>query len=99
MRLTSEQIEKIRGVADAVLGPEARVTLFGSRVDDARRGGDIDLLFETDARVEQRAEVICLLHARLLKALGDRRIDVLLRDANTPPAAVFEVAHRTGVRL
>lgn len=85
MRPTPDQIETIRAVARAVLGPDARVTLFGSRVDDTRRGGDIDLLFETEARIAHPAEVICRLHARLVQALGDRRIDILLRDADTPP--------------
>ena len=32
-------------------------------------------------------------------ALGDRKIDVILKDANTPPAPVFEIAKRTGVLL
>jgi hypothetical protein len=41
MRLTSGQVAGIKGVARAVLGPDARVTLFGSQVDDALRGGDI----------------------------------------------------------
>jgi hypothetical protein len=31
--------------------------------------------------------------------LGDRKIDVILKDANTPPAPVFEIAKRTGVLL
>jgi len=32
-------------------------------------------------------------------ALGDRKIDVILKDANTPPAPIFEIAQRTGVLL
>jgi len=32
-------------------------------------------------------------------ALGDRKIDVLLKDANTPPAPIFEIARRTGVLI
>ena len=32
-------------------------------------------------------------------ALDDRKIDVILKDANTPPAPVFEIAKRTGVLL
>lgn len=99
MRLTPIQVERVKAIACALLGPEAQVTLFGSRVDDTRRGGDVDLLFETDAQLEHPAEIICRLHAKLVKALGDRRIDILLRHAASPQAAVFEVAKRTGVLL
>jgi hypothetical protein len=47
MRLTEQQIQVFKSTAHAVLGEGAQVTLFGSRVDDAKKGGDIDLLFTT----------------------------------------------------
>ncbi|MHB1896659.1 MAG: nucleotidyltransferase domain-containing protein, partial [Metallibacterium sp.] len=47
MRLTPEQAAIIRSAAAEVFGSDARVWLFGSRVDDSKRGGDIDLLIET----------------------------------------------------
>ncbi|MBA3056445.1 MAG: hypothetical protein KJ614_07285 [Gammaproteobacteria bacterium] len=36
-------------------------------------------------------------HGALTLALGDRKIDIILKDANTPPAPIFEIARRTGV--
>ena len=44
MRLTADQAEVIRTAVREVYGEESRLWLFGSRVDDNRRGGDIDLL-------------------------------------------------------
>jgi len=42
MRLTKEEIRGLREALDGL--PVERVFLFGSRTDDARRGGDIDVL-------------------------------------------------------
>lgn len=99
MRLTPDQVQAIRHAAQRVLGDDARIRVFGSMVKDNLKGGDIDLLFETDASLANRAKVLCQLHGALTLALGDRKIDVILKDANTPPAPVFEIAKRTGVLL
>lgn len=99
MRLSADQVQAIRHAALRVLGTGTQVSVFGSMALDDRKGGDIDLLFETDAQLANRAKVLCQLHGALTLALGDRKIDVLLKDANTPPASVFEIAKRTGVLL
>ena len=99
MRLTPEQVQAFRHAAQRVLGTGAQVRVFGSMALDNRKGGDIDLLFETDTALANRAKVLCQLHGALTLALGDRKIDVILKDANTPPAPVFEIAKRTGVLL
>ena len=46
MRLTAAQIHTIKSTAQAVLGEGVQVTLFGSRVHDAQKGGDVDLYVE-----------------------------------------------------
>lgn len=46
MRLTSDQVSTILGTASRLSGEDAVVYLFGSRVDDRARGGDVDLLIE-----------------------------------------------------
>ena len=99
MRLTADQIQSIRQTAERVLGVGARVSVFGSRALDNRKGGDIDLYFETDAALEIRAKVLCQSHGALTLALGERKIDVILQDARTPFAPVFEIAKRTGILL
>ncbi len=99
MRLTDWQSDAIKRAARRVLGHPARVWLFGSRADDTQRGGDIDLFFETDAVLDNRAEAICRLYGTLIMALGDRKIDVLLKDARTPDIPVFDAARRKGVLL
>ena len=99
MRLSVEQVQAIHRTALRVLGAGARVSVFGSRALADQKGGDIDLFFETDAQLDNRAKVICQLSGDLTLALGERKIDILLKDANTPPARVFDIAKRTGVLL
>ena len=43
MRLTTDQVEAIRQRIESHMGPKARIWQFDSRVDDSRRGGDVDL--------------------------------------------------------
>jgi len=99
MRLTSSQEQIIKSTVDRVLETESRVWLFGSRVDDELRGGDIDLLIETEAAFPNRAKILCRLYGALIYALGDRKLDVLLKDARTRDAPIFNIAKRTGVLL
>ncbi len=99
MRLTNDQVQTIKQTAQQVLGEGARVTLFGSRANDALRGGDIDLLFETPLQLDNRVATTGQLYAALIRHLGDRKIDVLLKDAATPEAPVMRIARETGVQL
>jgi predicted nucleotidyltransferase len=48
MRLTDEQVRSIREVVGRHFGTESRIWLFGSRSDDSRSGGDIDLYLEPE---------------------------------------------------
>ena len=88
MRLTPEEIFSIGACAAKVFGPACTVRLFGSRVDDARRGGDIDLhvVAEAAALATVRNEIAFVL--ALEDAIGEQRIDVIARrneaDARSP---------------
>ena len=99
MRLTEAQRQSIKSAVTSVIGEESRVWLFGSRVDDAKRGGDIDLLIETDRVVPSRISALCRIEGALAARLGDRKIDVLLKDARTAEAPIFNAARNTGVLL
>lgn len=83
----------------AVVGEGARVSLFGSRVDDRAKGGDIDLLVELPHAVESASLLGARIGAHLQMALGDQRIDVLVAAPNLPEQPVHQVARRSGQRL
>lgn len=99
MRLSKSQVESIREAAQKVLGQHVVIRLFGSHTDDTLRGGDIDLLLETDHVIENRAQAICAIQGALMRSLGDRKIDILIKDPRTPEATVIRIAQQTGVSL
>ncbi|MEF8794095.1 nucleotidyltransferase domain-containing protein [Thiohalorhabdus sp.] len=99
MRLAPHQVQTIKGEVHSLLGEDARVWLFGSRADDAARGGDIDLFVETDRPIANRAETASRLAARLQLRLGDQRIDVVLVDPQTQAQPIHSAAKETGVPL
>jgi len=81
MRLTAAQQEAIVDAFRKTFHSGARLFLFGSRTDDSLRGGDIDLCVETSADKTWAALVPLRqsFQVELLKRLGDRRIDIVLR--------------------
>ncbi|MDN5872407.1 MAG: nucleotidyltransferase domain-containing protein [Nitrococcus sp.] len=99
MRLTSEQARVIREKVHAAFGASARVYLFGSRLDDTARGGDVDLYVEVSHLVQNRAAAASRLTAELQLALGDQHIDVLVTDPNTTREPIHEQARAKGIEL
>ncbi|HED19473.1 MAG TPA: nucleotidyltransferase domain-containing protein [Gammaproteobacteria bacterium] len=99
MRLSSKTQTIIRDTAREIFGPQVTTMVFGSRVDDTARGGDIDLIVQLEQPVQQRERKALQLVARLQKRLGMQPIDVLVVDPQTEMLPVHKEAIRTGVRL
>jgi len=99
MRLRKNQQQTIRETVREIFGPDASVYVFGSRVEDSARGGDIDLLVRLEKpQVETERKIIRLV-ARLQIRLGDQPIDVLLQDPESTLSPIHLEAQRTGIRL
>lgn len=82
--------------ASGIFGPDAEVSVFGSRVDDAARGGDIDLLVQVvHEPLADGGRKVPKLVARPQLRLGDRPIDVLVLD----PATVRGPLHVEAPRI
>lgn len=86
MRLSAQERDAIKQSVRRS-DPEAKVYLFGSRADDRLRGGDIDLLIVSDRiSLPEKLDIL----ARIKEALGEQKIDILLkneRDARSDPFA------------
>lgn len=100
-RLSSYEITSIKRSTEAVIGESSPYVLwlFGSRANDSLRGGDIDLFIETSIDIPNRAIAMCQIYAKIILSIGDRKIDILLKDKKTAEAPIFEIARSTGIRL
>jgi predicted nucleotidyltransferase len=96
MRLTDDQIRVIREEVAASAGPDATVRLFGSRLRDDLRGGDVDLLVELPQAIDRPALLIARLGSRISRSMHGRRVDVLLSAPNLRRLPIHDVALREG---
>ncbi len=93
MRLASEEQSAISDtihLADA----EAQIYLFGSRVNDAAKGGDIDLLvLSKKITLMTKLDILVQLHQKL----GERKIDIAVYPDTSRPFP--RMVMQEGVRL
>lgn len=50
MRLSADQITNLRKTVNTLIKDVTEIRVFGSRLDDSRRGGDLDLIVESEQR-------------------------------------------------
>lgn len=78
MRLTPLEQEAIKSSFREAFPRDDHIWLFGSRLDDTKRGGDIDLYIEThllpDEAVRAKGRFLILLQTKI----GEQRIDIVL---------------------
>jgi len=74
VRLKNEEISVLKEAVLHFMG-SAQVYLFGSRVDDTARGGDIDILVRGDRKLTliEKAQI----RASYYRRFGERKIDLL----------------------
>lgn len=99
MRLKPEQITRIRDIVHELAGCQAEVRVFGSRLDDCARGGDVDIFVHVPYPVDEPALLTARIAGRLSRALDDRKVDVVLAAPNLKVLPIHEVARREGVPL
>ena len=99
MRIKPDHLLSIQETFRHYFGPGDHLWLFGSRVDDAKFGGDIDLYIETQKTdVEWTVRVRQNFISHLRKLIGDQKIDVVIKRPNVS-LPIHKVAKSTGVLL
>lgn len=81
MRLSKEEVRAIREVVGRV-DKAANIYLFGSRVYDHKKGGDIDLLIFSDILLQEDASKI---KHNLWEVIGEQKIDIIIVKDDTHP--------------
>lgn len=97
MRLSSPVTEAIVTIAADCL-QEGTLRLFGSRLDDGQRGGDIDLYWETTRPLAEALHDKVRFLAKLHRTIGERKVDLVVQTAEQDPSrSVAQAARGTGV--
>jgi predicted nucleotidyltransferase len=96
MRLTPDEQALIATASHAHFGVPVR--LFGSRLDDRKRGGDIDLYIESPDTAEVAFRKELAMTADIWQALGEQKIDIVVSDG-MHFLPIHEHARREGVWL
>ena len=98
MRLEPREIEAIKAAAAQAFGSDAVLRLFGSRADDSRKGGDIDLHVEVAPAIDE-ARARYVFDRALFARIEEQKVDVILHKRDRPMTGIDLIAHRDGVVL
>lgn len=92
MRISDEAAKQAVGIISTQFGNDAKVWLFGSRVDDQKRGGDVDIFIESTSN-DVMQKIKC---KSALMDLFDLKVDLVIGLGDKP---IHRIAKSTGIRL
>ena len=99
MRISLAQRQAIHQIVAEECGPSAQVRLFGSRLDDTAKGGDIDLIVELDEPVSLPADLAVKLSVKIMRLCHGRKVDVVILAPNLPVLPIHKIAQQQGQLL
>ncbi|MHC4873699.1 MAG: nucleotidyltransferase domain-containing protein [Planctomycetota bacterium] len=97
MRLSKGIKEKIVKYSQKHFGTKCRLFLFGSRVDDNKKGGDIDLFLDSPVDIDRQAQISFL--KDIFINVTQRKVDLVVKTPAKKNTAIFENAGNEGVLL
>ena len=95
MRITEHE-KNIIIEAVKTVDPDAQVWLFGSRVDDTKKGGDIDIAILSDKINKNLMERIKV-NRFICDRIGEQKIDIVT--TSDGKEAIFRLAAAEGIQL
>ncbi|MEM1283304.1 MAG: nucleotidyltransferase domain-containing protein [Chlamydiota bacterium] len=98
VRLNHHEVQTLINATHQCFGQSARIWLYGSRVDDKKKGGDIDLYIETEKK-ERIVESTLEMRTLIWEVFGDQKIDIIVREISKKMNPMHTIARDTGVDL
>ena len=95
MRLTQDEQIRIKNIIANAFGNDTDIWLFGSRVDDSKRGGDVDLYVESSTADTYSARLQAL---RALESALPYPVDLVVHELGRD-LPIYRIARAQGVRL
>lgn len=91
MRLKTSEVQAIKRSFNSLLsGVQFDLYLFGSRADDKKKGGDIDLLVVCEDKDKARVyELKYKISAEIQKQIGEQRVDITVAARHECETDVF----------
>lgn len=99
MRLTEFEIESIKKLAPRHFGTNVQVYLFGSRTNNKKRGGDIDLFIRNADTSYLKIRTKINFITDLILLIGEQKIDVVLDNPGMEGSAFYDTINKTGIPL
>jgi predicted nucleotidyltransferase len=99
MRITKQQQILIKQVVNDLITGNPKITLFGSRVDDSLKGGDIDLMITLKDKTNHPAELSAKIAAKLTRLFQGRKVDILLSAPNLQEQSIHGSVREKGIVL
>lgn len=84
MRLSIGEMNNFRS-STYDIDPDAKLYLFGSRVDDSKKGGDIDLLI-ISAKISRKD--VRTIRLNFFDQFGEQKLDIVVDDGSLKTAFV-----------
>lgn len=96
MRLKLNEIEILKSNILKQI-QDAKIILFGSRVYDDKKGGDIDIFVETKQQVSLKQQIEILTDIRMSGL--ERKVDLILKTPFTKDQSIFHTIYQEGIVL
>ncbi|MBY0454969.1 MAG: nucleotidyltransferase domain-containing protein [Burkholderiaceae bacterium] len=92
MRISQELLKNSVDIISSHYGDGVKIWLFGSRVNDKQRGGDVDIFIE-NASKDALQRIRC--QSQLVE-LFDLKVDLIVGTGDQP---IHQIAKTTGIRI